>query len=92
LAAPEPVELDSLAANDAGPEVRAELAQLYALLKVMPSDERIAWTLRNVERHRLEEVASLTECSLATVKRRITRAQGFLEEHLGHTHAEASDG
>lgn len=91
LTAPEPVELDSLASDEAGPEVRAELAQLYALLKVMPSDERIAWTLRNVERHRLEEVASLTECSLATVKRRIARAQRFLDEHFVHTHGEASD-
>ncbi len=76
------VELDSLASEAASPEVRAELAQIYALMRVMPADERIAWTLRNVERHRLEEVAELTSCSLATVKRRIQRAQRFLREHF----------
>lgn len=79
------VELDSLASDAAGPEVRAELAQIYALLRVMPADDRIAWTLRSVERHRLEEVAELTNCSLATVKRRIQRAQRFLEEHFVST-------
>src|SRR5690606_35390315 len=41
------VELDNLASETAGPEVRAQLAQIYALLRVMPADERIAWTLRN---------------------------------------------
>ncbi len=89
--ATEPVELESLAAEEAGPEVRAELAQIYALLKVMPADERIAWTLRNVERHRLEEVAALTDCSLATAKRRIARAQRFLSDHFVPTSTEAAD-
>ncbi len=82
LASGSGVELDSLASPAASPEVRAELAQIYALMRVMPADERIAWTLRNVEHHRLEEVAQLTSCSLATAKRRILRAQRFLREHF----------
>jgi RNA polymerase sigma-70 factor, ECF subfamily len=78
----DPVELDSVASSGASPEVTAELAQLYALLRLVAADERIAWTLRNVERHRLEDVATLTSCSLATAKRRIARAQRFLDEHF----------
>ena len=37
---------------------------------------------RHVERHRLEAVAGLVGCSLATAKRRIGRAQAFLNEHF----------
>jgi RNA polymerase sigma-70 factor (ECF subfamily) len=82
LQSAEPVELDSLASDAASPEVRAQLAQVYALLRLMATEERIAWTLRFVEHHRLEEVAELTGCSLATVKRRLVGAQRFLAEHL----------
>lgn len=82
LAAPEPVDLDAVAAPDADPEARALLAQAYALLQTLPTDERIAWTLRHVERHRLAAVAMLTGCSLATVKRRILRAERYLDEHF----------
>ncbi len=78
----EPVDLDALASPDASPHVRAQLAQIYALLRTLPTDERIAWTLRCVEGHDLESVARMTRCSLATVKRRITRAQRFLDEHF----------
>jgi RNA polymerase sigma-70 factor (ECF subfamily) len=78
----EAVDLDAVASPDAGPEARAMLAQVYALLCTMPPDDRIAWTLRYVERHRLETVAELTDCSLATAKRRIQRAQAFLSDHF----------
>jgi RNA polymerase sigma-70 factor, ECF subfamily len=82
LTAPEPVELDTIAAVDADPEARALLAQVYALLQTLAADDRIAWTLRYVERHRLETVAVMMDCSLATAKRRIARAQRFLTEHF----------
>jgi RNA polymerase sigma-70 factor (ECF subfamily) len=78
----EPVDLDALASPDASPHVRAQIAQIYALLRTLPADDRIAWTLRCVEGHDLETVARLTRCSLATVKRRITRAQRFLDDHF----------
>src|SRR5688572_20771318 len=54
VANPEPVDLEAIASAEASPESRAELAQIYALLQTLPPDERIAWTLRYVERHRLE--------------------------------------
>lgn len=78
----EPVDLDAIASPSAGPESRALLAQVYAVLRTMDASDRIAWTLRYVERHRLETVAELSGCSLATVKRRIARAQTFLTEHF----------
>lgn len=81
----DPIDLDSITSNDASPHVRAQLAQIYALLRTLPTDERIGWTLRYVEGHELDVVARLTNCSLATVKRRISRAQKFLEHHFVDT-------
>jgi RNA polymerase sigma-70 factor (ECF subfamily) len=78
----EPVDLEVVASPSADPEARAMLAQVYALLRTMPANDRIAWTLRYVERHRLEGVAELAGCSLATAKRRIASAQRFLSEHF----------
>ncbi len=78
--AAEPVDLDSIASSDASPLVRAQLAQIYALLRTLPTDDRIAWTLRAIEGHDLETVARLARCSLATAKRRISRAQKTLDE------------
>ena len=89
LTSPEPVEFDAVAASDADPEARVLLAQIYSLLQTMPPDDRIAWTLRYVEHHRLEMVAELTECSLATAKRRIQRAQRYLSERFVAPFAEA---
>jgi RNA polymerase sigma-70 factor (ECF subfamily) len=82
LTTPEPVEIETIAAADADPESRAILAQVYALLQTLAADDRIAWTLRYVERHRLETVAVMMDCSLATAKRRIARAQRFLADHF----------
>lgn len=82
LSVPDPVELEAIASNDADSEARVLLAQIYALLQTLPADDRIAWTLRYVERHRLEVVAEIAGCSLATAKRRIQRVQRFLSEHF----------
>lgn len=82
LASVEPIELDAIASPNADPESRVLLAQVYSLLQTLPADDRIAWTLRYVDHHRLEVVASLVDCSLATAKRRILRAQRYLTEHF----------
>lgn len=73
------IDLDALAAETAGPETRALLAQIYGVLRRLPVDQRIAWTLRYVERHTLPDVAQMVDCSLATVKRRIGAAQAVLD-------------
>ena len=56
------------------PESRETVRRVYAILDRLAADLRIAFTLRFVERHSLAEVAALTGCSLATAKRRISRA------------------
>lgn len=71
----EPVDLDALAQSEAGPEIRAQVAQLYGVLRELPVDQRVAWTLRYVEGHKLEDVAEMAGCSLATAKRWISAAQ-----------------
>ena len=88
LASMEPIELDAIASPNADPESRVLLAQVYSLLQTLPADDRIAWTLRYVDHHRLEGVASLLDCSLATAKRRILRAQRYLTEHFVPAFAE----
>ncbi len=76
------IDLDALASDTAGPETRALLAQIYGVLRRLPVDQRIAWTLRYVERHTLPDVAQMVDCSLATVKRRIGAAQAALDAAL----------
>ena len=48
--------------------------------------------LRCVEGHDLETVARMTRCSLATVKRRISRTQKFLEHHFIHPEGDEPSG
>lgn len=59
-------------------EGREVLQKLYRVLDAMPADDRIAFVLRYVEGLSMPEVAEQCNCSLATVKRRIARAQGQL--------------
>lgn len=67
--------LVELASPSASPEIRAELALVDGLLRKLPEDERLAWTLHAVEGETLEDVAAITGMSLATVKRRISAVE-----------------
>jgi RNA polymerase sigma-70 factor (ECF subfamily) len=71
-------------AVDATQEEAALVARIYRILDGLPIEQRIAWTLRNVEGEKLEAVAALCECSLATVKRRIGAAQETIEKAVLH--------
>lgn len=66
----------------ATPEQRVLLASLYRALDELPAAQRVAWLLRHVEGERLDEVAVLSGCSLATAKRRVAAAEAWLEEVL----------
>lgn len=67
---PDPPETARHQAPEAGEAVRAT----YRVLDQLPVDERLAFTLRFVEGMELSEVAKTTGVSIATVKRRLSRA------------------
>jgi len=74
--------LDALAAEGIDPASHTELARIAKELQRFSADERIAWVLRHVEGRDLQEIADLTDVSLATAKRRLTRASDTLRTHL----------
>lgn len=60
-------------------EASAALKSTYRVLAQLPADERIAFALRFMEGMDLTEVAAACSVSLATIKRRLSRAQsGFV--------------
>ena len=73
--------LSEMQTADVPPEVAAELTLIDRVLKALPAEQRVAWTLRHVEGEALASVASLMNCSLATAKRRISSAQARLDAH-----------
>ncbi len=75
--------LEALVSADAGPDVRAELARLDAVLARMDAELRMAFMLRYVEGWELTEVATALDCSLATAKRRIKDAKDRIDAHVG---------
>jgi len=64
------------------PDAAGEALQAtYRLLESLPADERIAFALRFVEGMQLQETADACGVSLATIKRRLHKAeQRFVEE------------
>jgi DNA-directed RNA polymerase specialized sigma24 family protein len=78
----EEFDLDAIVSSDASPETRSQLSQAYLLLHQLSIEERICWTLRYVDGHKLQDVAVLSHCSLATAKRRIATAHEFLQARL----------
>ena len=69
-------------APDASPEQRTLLLEAYAQLDRLPTNLRLAWTLRYFEGETLPRVAQLCGCSLATAKRRISAAQDRMQAAL----------
>lgn len=56
-------------------ETREAVRITYSLLDRLPVEERVAFSLRVLDEMPLAEVAAACDCSLATAKRRIARAQ-----------------
>lgn len=75
-----PVAYENVSDTGANGEDRALLARVYRVLDAMPANQRIAWSLRYIEGEPLENVATLSGCSLATAKRRIAAAARVIEE------------
>lgn len=62
---------------------RLLLGAVYQVLDSMPVDDRVAFVLHHIEGEKLEDVAQICRCSLATAKRRIARAQQAIDERVG---------
>lgn len=68
-----------LPAPGVSPEEQALLQRVYAALDRLPVAERVAWILRHIEGEQIDQVAQLTGCSVATVKRRLLAAHQAIE-------------
>lgn len=66
--------LEQVADPGLGPEQRLQLARLDQALAELPAELRLAWMLRFVEGCELIDAADQCGCSLATLKRRLSRA------------------
>jgi RNA polymerase sigma-70 factor (ECF subfamily) len=68
-------ELSKVEAHSASVEVSEALRTSYRVLGQLPPDERIAFALRFIDGMELTEVAEACDVSLATIKRRLVKAQ-----------------
>ena len=65
-------------------EQHALLRRLYEVLESLPTDQRLAWSLRYLENEPLDLVAVACRCSLSTAKRRIGAAKKVIDEVFGN--------
>ena len=64
--------------TDASPQIRDSIIDLYRAVGALDPEERVAVLLQRVEGLELEEIAERMDISVATVKRRLTAANGKL--------------
>ena len=76
-------DIDLLADDGSGSELRPAVALLYSVLDWIPAGPRAAWVLRYLLDEPLDRVAEMCGCSLATAKRRIAAAERLLAPVLG---------
>jgi RNA polymerase sigma-70 factor (ECF subfamily) len=67
-------------ARGATAEEHAVLARLYEVLDGLPTEQRLAWSLRYLEGEPLDAVAAACGCSLSTAKRRVIAAKVVIDE------------
>jgi RNA polymerase sigma-70 factor (ECF subfamily) len=78
---------ETLADPSADSEESELISDVYRALDRLPPRQRVPWVLRHIEGQSLEQVAELCDCSLATVKRRISAAHERIKKHLGGRNA-----
>lgn len=66
----------------ASPVDRLLLRAVYRVLEELPVEDRLAYSLHTLEGEKMEAVAHLCGCSMATAKRRVARAQREIERRL----------
>jgi RNA polymerase sigma-70 factor (ECF subfamily) len=67
-------------ARGASAEEHAMLTRLYEVLEGLPTEQRLAWSLRYLEGEPLDAVAVACGCSLSTAKRRVNAAKSVIDE------------
>jgi RNA polymerase sigma-70 factor (ECF subfamily) len=70
------------AAPGLGPAERTELALLDRALATVAPARRTPWILRHVEGYAVGEIATICDCSPATVKRRIAEIDAKVRRHM----------
>lgn len=85
-----PEDLPAVVAAPVDSDAREALRATYRALDRLPADERIAFALRRIDGMELTEVAAACRVSLATIKRRLARAEAsFLAAARGEVALEA---
>jgi RNA polymerase sigma-70 factor (ECF subfamily) len=77
-------QLSLVSAQSSDPHVSREVRELYRVLEGLSPKLRLPWTLTRIEGDRLEDVAKYCDISLATLKRRLIRADEYVNRRLGH--------
>jgi RNA polymerase sigma-70 factor, ECF subfamily len=75
---PPEIDWEQVRSNGIGTEDLLELRAIYRLVHDMPAELRVPLVLRHVEDRSLQEIAEMVGASIATVKRRIVKAQELL--------------
>ncbi len=70
-----PEELSEVAAPGIDNAASEQLRAVYSILDQLPVDERVPFALRFIEGMELKEVARACDVSLATIKRRLKKAE-----------------
>jgi RNA polymerase sigma-70 factor (ECF subfamily) len=75
-----PQDVPEVPAAPHNPEATATMRAMYRVLDSLPAEERLVFTLRFMAELELTEVAASCGVSLATVKRRLSRAETKFHE------------
>ena len=75
-----PQDVPEVPAAPHNPEATATMRAMYRVLDSLPPEERLVFTLRFMAELELTEVAAACGVSLATIKRRLSRAETKFQE------------
>jgi RNA polymerase sigma-70 factor, ECF subfamily len=78
------VEVGLVSAQTSDPQVSHEVRELYRVLEGLTPKLRVPWVLSRIEGGTLDEVAEWCETSLATLKRRLARADDYVKRRLAN--------
>lgn len=79
-----PEEVPEVPVSGPQGETSEAVRATYTILEAFPADERLAFSLRFISEMQLTEVADACRVSLATVKRRLSRAEKRFVEAARH--------